>query len=115
MTFDFSTIDLKVILAALALLVALFTLLYFQWWRGRKSLSYDVVSSTPLLTAADEIRNDLQILYRGAPVQNVRLLIIKVINDGYQPIKKDDFDDGLNFDFSEGTQFLSYGVVKTSR
>lgn len=111
MNFDFVTIDWKVIIGLIAILVTLFGLIYFQWWRNRKSLSYEVIT-TALLTAADEIKNDLQILYKGAPIKNAHLVIIKVTNDGYQPIKKDDFEDGLVFEFSEGTQFLSYEIIK---
>lgn len=88
MKFDFSTIDLRVILTALGILVAVGIALYFQWWRNRKRLSYEILSNVVLVSAEKEIEDKIEILYEGQSVKNVRILVIKVVNDGYQPIKK---------------------------
>src|ERR1043165_4667724 len=101
MTFDFHTIDRKVLFAALALLVALITLLYFQWWRNRKRLSYDIRSAVLLVSAEEEIRDKVEIRFEGQPVKNVHLVVIKIINDGYVPIKKDDFEQPIRIIFRE--------------
>lgn len=107
------SLDLKVILAAFAILTAITIALYFQWWRNRKKLSYDVLTKTSLLFASAEIKNELQVLYKGEPVEHLYLLVIKIINDGYQPIKKDDFEKPLSFIFSENSEFISFEIVRT--
>jgi hypothetical protein len=101
--FDFTTIDWKVVIATLAFIVALITLVYFQWWRNRKRLSYEILSNAVLVSAEGEIRDSVEIRFAGQPVTNVRLIIIKLINDGYIPIKKDDFEKPIRFIFSEAT------------
>lgn len=98
-SFDFTTIDWKVILAAVSLMVALVALVYFQWWRNRKRFSYEILSDVVLVSAEKEIRDKLEIRFEGQPVKNVQLLVIKLINDGYVPIKRDDFEKEVKFQF----------------
>jgi hypothetical protein len=101
LTFDFTTIDWKVILAALALLVALVTLLYFQWWRNRKRLSYEILSDVELVSS-DKIRDKIEIRFEGKVVESVHLVVVKLINDGYQPIRKEEFEKPIKFIFRGG-------------
>lgn len=109
-TFDFSTIDWKVLLGAAAFIVGLITLVYFQWWRNRKRLSYEVLSNVVLLSAEEEIQDKVEIRYEGQPVKNVRLIVIKLINDGYVPIKKDDFEKVVRFVFPDAKILTSEKV-----
>jgi hypothetical protein len=97
--FDFSTIDWKVILAALGFIVALITLVYFQWWRNRKRFSYEVLSNNILISHEHEVREKLEIRFAGEVVRDVRLIVIKLINDGVQPIKPDDFQKPIRIVF----------------
>lgn len=99
-TFDFTTVDLRAILAALAIIVAVATAFYFQWWRNRKRLSYDILSDVELVSA-NKIRDKVEIRYEGQPVDTVQLLVVKLINDGYQPIKKDEFERPIRFTFPD--------------
>jgi hypothetical protein len=107
---DFS-LNLNSIIAIVAIIAAI-TIAYFaNWWRNQKSLSYQVIADSPLLTAEEEIREKLQILYDGKPVKNVRLFILKVINDGNQPIDETDFKKPIDFVFSDEAQILSAEIV----
>lgn len=108
---DLGTIDWKVILAAGSLIAAVFTILYFQWWRNRKRLSYEVISNVSVISATEEIRDEVEILYKSTPVKNVRLVVIKLVNDGYLPIKKEEFDNWVRFSFPKG-KVLSAEKVK---
>lgn len=99
--FDFSTVDWKVILAFVAIIVTVGIALYFQWWRNRKRLSYVVVSNVVLISAEKEIEDKVEIRFEGYSVKNVRLLLIKLINDGYQPIRKDDFEKSSSFSLTQ--------------
>jgi hypothetical protein len=110
-TFDFTTIDLRVVLAALAIIVAVGIAFYFQWWRNRKRLSYEILSNVLVVSAEEEVQDQVEIRYKGKLVTNVRLIVIKLINDGYQPIKKDDFQRSIKFVFAEA-KVLSAKKVK---
>ena len=110
---DFS-LDLKATIAIIALILTLIIALYFQWWRNRKNLSYEILSDTALLTSDEKIREKIQILYEGTPVKDVRLFILKIINNGSQPIKSDDFEKPLSFVFSEDAQILSIETVSVN-
>ncbi|HYX28957.1 MAG TPA: hypothetical protein VE863_10335 [Pyrinomonadaceae bacterium] len=97
--FDFTTIDWKVVIGILAVSVAAFGLFYFQWWRNRKRLSYEITSDVVLISTEKEIRDKVEVRYEGQPVKNVHLLVVRLINDGYQPIKRDDFEKPIKFLF----------------
>ena len=109
--FDFTTVDLRVVFAALAILVAIALAFYFQWWRNRKRLSYEILSNVLLISTEKEIQDKVEVRYAGQPVKNVRLLVIKLINDGYLPVKKDDFEKPLKFLFP-GSRILTVEKVK---
>lgn len=98
------------IIAILAI-VAGFVIYLLQ--RSKKSLAYEVISKLPLLSAKEEIKNELQILYKGNPVKNVHLFTLKIINDGNQPIASNDFEKPLYFNLSGDVQILSAEVVST--
>jgi hypothetical protein len=111
LTFDLTTIDWKVIIGVIAVILTGFGLLYFQWWRNRKRLSYEVLSNVILISTEEEIRDKVEIHFEGQPVKNVRLIVVKLINDGYVPIKKDDFEKGVRFVFP-GARILTSEKVK---
>lgn len=106
-TFDFTTIDLRTILTLLGILVAVGLALYFQWWRNRKRMSYEITSDVQLISAQEELEGKIEIHYESRPVKDVHLLVIKLINDGYQSIKKDDFEKEVKFVFPGATILTS--------
>jgi hypothetical protein len=89
------------------------SIVLFMKSRSRKSLSYLVVSITPLLSVKAEIKRDLQILYKGKPIEQVHLIIIKVINSGNVPVIAKDFERPFSLIFGEEAQVLTAEVVKT--
>jgi hypothetical protein len=97
--FDLSTITWPVIVGSVTIVVTLFGLLYFEWWRNRRRLSYDVIISFDLVSADTAIRDKVEIKFDGVPVEYVRAFVLKVINDGFQPIKKAEFEKPIRFVF----------------
>ena len=97
--FDFRTIDLRAVLAAISAIIAFIALFYFTWWRNRRKLSYDILSNVSLVSTSVEVRDKVQIFFEGKPVKNVWLIVIKLINDGNLPIKKEEFEQPLKFLF----------------
>ena len=108
--FDFQTIDWRVVSVVVAV-IGLFLVLYFNWWKNRKRLSYEILSDVFLISAKKEIEDKVEIRFEGYSVKNVRVLVIKLINDGHQPIKKDDFEKSVDFIFP-GAKILTAETVK---
>lgn len=105
------TLDLKATIAIVAIITAIIIAYLVNWWRNRKSISYEILSNAPLLSANEIIRDRIQILYDGLPVKNVHLLTLKVINDGRLSIVNSDFVKPLCFKFPEDAQILSFEVI----
>lgn len=110
---DFS-LDLRAVLTIISIITAIALALIFQWWRNRKSLSYEIVSNTLLLTTKEEIKEKIQILYDGTPVNNVRLFTLKLINNGKQAIDEKDFKKNVEFIFSDSAKILSAEIITVS-
>ncbi|HJP95749.1 MAG TPA: hypothetical protein VJ843_00060 [Candidatus Saccharimonadales bacterium] len=110
---DDSLKDPKVILGVLAIINAIVLALVFQWWRNRKSFSYDVISNVPLLSIRQEIKHRVQVLFDGNAVENVHLVIIRISNSGRVPIEVQDFAVPLNVNFGRGSEVLTTEVTKT--
>ncbi len=89
------------------------TIIIFYSQRQYKELSYETISSSPLLTKSKEIEGNVQILFDDKPVNNVYLLILKLINSGNTPISSKDYETPLTFNFGENTNILSADVTKT--
>ena len=73
-----------------------------------------VVSNTPLLSIDKEIKGNLEVLYDGKHVQDVQLIIAKIINTGTVPIKSTDYERPINFDFGDNARILTAEVTETS-
>jgi hypothetical protein len=100
--------------ASLGLLAIILSVYLFIQQRKKKSLSYDVLTLTPLLTVNEELTGKIRIVYEGTAVQNVYLLILKVQNDGNVPITPSDFVAPLRFQFRKDLQMLSAEVIETT-
>ena len=82
--------------------------------RKKKSLSYQVLSSTDLLTVNEEIKGKIKILYEEIPIQNVSLIILRIINDGNLPITSSDFERPISFSFGSESSILSAEIIDKS-
>jgi len=98
------------ILAFVAILTAVG--LYLRQ-RRYKQISYVILSQTPLLSMAEEIKDKLQVLYEGKIVRQVHLIIVKIMNSGKVPIVSADFVHPINLDFG-GARILTAEISKTS-
>ena len=82
-------------------------ILIFWLQRTRKSLGYEVISNTSLLTIKEELEGKLQILYEKESVNNVQLIVIKLINTGNLPIASNDYELPLRLIFNIGLSQIS--------
>ena len=94
----------------LGLLAILVAILIFYLQRNRKGLTYQVLTDTPLLSIDDEVKGDLQLLYKGKQIQDANLLILKLQNTGNLPILKSDYDNPIIVRFSKDAEILTAEV-----
>jgi hypothetical protein len=100
--------------AILGLVAIIISIIVFYMQRRKKSLAYEIIANTSLLTLNDEIKGKVQILFEGSVVQNVYLILLHILNDGNTAIVSSDYEFPLTFEFGETSQILSAEVVKTS-
>jgi hypothetical protein len=62
---------------------------------GKKSFSYDI-TDTPIISINEKI-DDVAVTYKGRPVENLRVVIVRVWNSGNQAIKEEDFSVPVSF------------------
>lgn len=106
--------DLPTILTIVGIAVAIvIPIIIFFLERRKKSLSYEILTNTSLLTFDDEIEGKIRISYENTPVQKVHLLIFRIVNDGNLSITPSDFETRLTFDFGENTKVLSVEIIDT--
>lgn len=81
----------------------------------RTALSYQRIATTPLLSVQDELKGKLEIRYDGRTVEQVHLVLIKIMNNGDLPIRATDFEQPLALGFGDPpTKILSAEVVGRS-
>ena len=102
-------------IGAFLALIALFVSIYlFILQRRKKTLAYEILSETELLTMKEGFEGKVQILFEGQNVENVHLLVLKVINNGNIPIASSDFENALTFIFGKDGNILSAEIIDTS-
>ena len=95
-------VELNTILTASGLLVTI-AFGYFQWWLNRKRFSFGVLSNNLLSSADEEIQDEVEIRYKNVRVKDVRLIVIRMTNDGSVPIRKEDFEQAIEVSFPRAT------------
>jgi hypothetical protein len=98
-------------LIAFLAFIASLTVLLLQ--RQRKSLSYHILSQTPLFEVGEELKGKLQILYEGNAVENVHLLLIRLANTGNQPIVPQDYERLITIHVGRNARLLSAEIYES--
>lgn len=81
--------------------------------RTRKELSYAIVS-TPVLQMHAKVKDQLEITFKGIPVNDPHLVLITLRNSGNVPILPNDYAAPLVFRFRDRAEILSAGILETS-
>ncbi|MBN8594345.1 MAG: hypothetical protein J0M33_21495 [Anaerolineae bacterium] len=98
---------LAVILAVVAIIVgAGVSIFIFLRQNKRKTLSYEIRSYVPLLNVDSQVKDKLQITYNGKVVNDLKLLVVRLLNDGDIPIESRDFDEMVSVDLGETAEIL---------
>jgi hypothetical protein len=93
--------------------IAISIILYMKS-RSRKSLAYSIVSITRLLSVKTEIKKDLQMFYKGKPIEQVHLVLVKIVNNGNLPVTANDFERPFSLQFKKNTQILNAEVANAN-
>ena len=99
--------------AFFGLVAIIVSIVLYRTQRRRKALSYEIISRTSLLSIEDEIKGKLEIFFNGKPVQDVHLIVFKIINSGNVPIVSTDYERPLKLNFGEA-QVLTAEVAETN-
>ncbi len=99
--------------AAIGVIAVFISVYIFTAQRSKKSLSYDILTSTELLSIKKEIQGKVQILFENKPVENVYHVVLKIVNDGSLPVNGTLFERPLSFSFHEKTTILSADVAES--
>lgn len=97
------------------IIAILFPLLLYVVQRNRKEVAYEIVSNTPILSLRTEVKGKVQVLLDNKPVNEARLVILRIWNSGNQPIRTEDYDqkNPIKFNFGSGTEVLDADILET--
>ena len=82
--------------------------------RNKKSISYEILSQTSVLTHSEELKGRLIVQFDGKSVPDVHITILKIINTGNVPITDSDFVKPIEISFGSKNLILSAEVIDTN-
>lgn len=80
----------------------------------RKALTYQQIAVAPLLSVRDELKGLLEIRYAGQSVEQVHLILLKLVNTGTLPIVSTDFVHPVTITLGATGQILTLEVAEAS-
>jgi hypothetical protein len=83
------------------------SLIIYFLQKSKKSLSYEILSKTALLSVAKEVEDKIKILFEGDSVKNVHLILLKISNTGNVSILPSEFLKNITISFDNSTRILS--------
>lgn len=102
---------LPLLTIAVPVIVSVLIFIY-QRRLNRRRLSYDILSNNSLVNSHIK-ENKIKFLYDGNELDDLTLVVIKIINDGNTDITKDDFDKSIEIHFGGHSEILSVEAIKT--
>lgn len=99
--------------AAIGLLTIIVSIIIFRKQLNRKSITYEVISDTPILSLKEEIKGRVQVLFDSKPVGDVRFVILKIWNSGNISILPNEYIEPIRIDFGEKAEILDADVLET--
>jgi hypothetical protein len=79
----------------------------------RKELTYEILSDTPLVSVREEVKDQVQIIFKGEAVHDVHLVQIRLTNSGNVPIRIADYEGRLSVKVPPPARILSAEVEDT--
>ena len=110
---DWSTETLRDLSPILAIIFFITSTMLVLKLRKRKSLAYDMVTDSSLIVG-EAIKPEVDILFRGEKVEDVHLLEVKIINDGNEHVKEEDYKKPITFEFNSDAEIMDMSAEKRS-
>lgn len=107
---------ISIFVSILGIVVALLLpIVLFIKQRDRKQISYEVTSDKSLLSIRKEVEGDVQVLFAGKPVSDLRQVVLKLRNTGNVPIEVKDYENNnpIEFDFGTKAEVLNAEILET--
>ncbi len=113
---EFLHFDSKLLVALIALSVGAFgAYLALKSFRRNfiKKLSYKIVTDSILIgNLSDEIKQNVEILYKDYKVNNVSFIELNIYNSGFKAIEINDFNEQIHIKLNREAHILQYNVSK---
>jgi hypothetical protein len=98
----------------LSLLTIIVSIALFLIQRERKEMAYAVISDTPVVSVKKDVADQVQVLFRHKPVNDVHLVILDIWNSGNKPIEPKDYDGApVTFNLGEKVHILDVNILST--
>jgi hypothetical protein len=85
----------------LAVLTIAVPIAFYFGTRPVKRLRVEILSNSPLVSVNTAMAKEMQILYKGKPVQALSLILLKFANVGNEPIKESDYSEPIRILMSQ--------------
>jgi len=95
-------------LIAIAISVRIY---YLQ--RGRKEITYEVLSNSPIVNVKNEIKSEIKIFYKNRPVEGINLIIIRFYNSGTLSISTHDFEEPIKLFLGDSAELINSEIIET--
>ena len=81
---------------------------YFVFKRQQKvkSIVYEIVSNTSLVSVESEIKNKMKVFFAQKEIGNLNLLILRIQNLGSEPVLPIDYEKPITINFEETAEIL---------
>jgi hypothetical protein len=86
--------------------------LYYES-RPVKKLRVEILSNSPVVSLTSDVPKELQILYRGKPVQTLSLILLRLANTGTEPIRESDYSEPIRVSVSQNAEIGQVMVQET--
>lgn len=105
--------SIEILLGFLAVIAAITVpLIIFFLQKSKKRLAYEIVSNTQLVGVKSEVQNKIKIYYENKLVENVHLLLIRIINNGNQSISIGDFAKRIDINLGNNLNILTCEILR---
>jgi hypothetical protein len=96
-----------------AFLGTLVNWIFYRKAEKPKQLAWTRISGNLIISATEDQREDLSVVYRGRSVNNPYIMIIRITNVGKQEIREADFTEPISIDFGTA-ELLANDVIGKS-
>jgi hypothetical protein len=100
--------------AVLALVGIVVAVVIYLRQRQTAQLGWQALSVTPLLSVNDELRGQIKIMLNDKPIDQVHLILLRLINIGTAPIRTADYERPIQITFGKTTIILNAAVIRTN-